>query len=283
MSKFRLRILTAAFLLLACISTMTAQEQDALRIVSLGSSVTQQLYLLGIGEQIVGNTTYCNIPEDARNKEKVGSIRTINVEKVLSLKPDIVFTTGMTSLKQVQLLKKLGLNIVQVLTPNNFDAICNNFIQLGKITGRQKEAQVIVNSCRKQINVLRSSLKINKSPKVFFQIGIKPIFTVSSSYYLNDLITLAGGINIAADESDGIYSREKVISENPDIIIITTMGLQGDKERAQWLKFTEISAVRNNYIHVVPSAKMCNPNPISFVENLQVMIAIMNQSQTIEQ
>ncbi len=279
-SVLKARLIHCALLLCLFISPFThAADKIPQRIVTLGSSVTQQLYLLGAGNRIVGNTTYCNVPEEAKNKEKVGTIRSINVEKILSLKPDIVFSTGMSSMRQVQLLQKLGIKTEPILTPKSFDEICANFEMLGQITGQTKEAKTIIDSAKSVVQEQRNKIKKTRQPKVFFQIGVKPIFTVSKNFYLNDLISFSGGINIAENESEGIYSREKVIAENPDIIIITTMGVNGDKEKETWMKFTELNAVKNNSIFIVSSEKMCNPNPVSFVENLKHMVAILNKSK----
>lgn len=276
MKRTNMYKLTILSILLTIFSTLNAAENIPKRIVSLGSSITQQLYLLGVGDKIVGDTIYCNTPEDAKTKEKIGTIRSVNIEKIVRLKPDIVFATGMSTPKQVRLLQKMGLKVITIYTPRSFEGICKNFIKLGEITGRTEQAKKIVDQAKKDVTKLVKQCSKNKKKKVFFQIGVKPIFTVMGNTYLNDLIVYSGGVNIAEKESGGIYSREKVIAENPEVIILTTMGTRGIEEKKIWEKYPEISAVKTGSIYVLPADKICNPNPINFVENLKNMNAIIN-------
>jgi iron complex transport system substrate-binding protein len=89
--------------------------------------------------------------------------------------------------------------------------------------------------------------------------------------FVNDMIKLGGGINIAADAKIGFYSRERVIEQNPDVIIIMTMGIVGEEEKRIWQKYKTINAVKNNRIHIMDSYKIGSPTPLTFAETVEEM------------
>jgi len=105
------------------------------RIVSLGPLNTENIYLLGAGDRLVGNTSYCVRPEAAKAKEKIGSVMQISIEKILSLQPDLILATGLTQPQQLKKLQELGLRVVQVQQPASFSEICKEFIRLGQARG----------------------------------------------------------------------------------------------------------------------------------------------------
>ncbi|MCK5558407.1 MAG: ABC transporter substrate-binding protein, partial [Candidatus Hydrogenedentes bacterium] len=113
-------------------------------------------------------------------------------------------------------------------------------------------------------------------PKVFIQLGTKPLFTANKESFLNDYVKLAGGTNIAEDAKTGLYSREKVIRKNPDYIIITSMGLAGEDEKKVWGKFKALRAAKNNEIHIIDSRELCSPTPPSFADSLEDIAKILH-------
>jgi len=115
-----------------------------------------------------------------------------------------------------------------------------------------------------------------KKPKVFVEIGARPLFTVTRDSYINDIIKRAGGINIASDTKSGLYSREEVVKQNPDVIVIATMGTTGYAERNFWLRFRTLKAVREGRIYIVDSYKICSPTPLSFVESVELLVKLFH-------
>jgi len=118
-------------------------------------------------------------------------------------------------------------------------------------------------------------------PKVFVQVGAKPLFTITGESFVNDFIRFAGGINIAQNQSSGFYSREEVLKQDPDVIIIVTMGIAGEEEKEVWQRYTTLKATQNNRIHIVDSHKVCSPTPVSFVETLMEMVSILHPEKKI--
>jgi iron complex transport system substrate-binding protein len=242
------------------------------RIVSLGPIITETIYLLGADKKLIANTTYCVIPPDARLKEKIGTVTQMNVEKIISLNPDLVLANALTKQKQINTLESFGIRVVKFENPKTFSEMCQMTLKLGRVLGKEKIAKQIVEKTRKEVDDVIE--KTNKLPKkrVFIQIGIKPLHTAVKETFINEYIELAGGENIALNEKSGIYSREKVLQENPDVIFIVTMGssrVAGENEKAGWMKFTSINASRNNEIYILDPYIICSPTPVSFVNALK--------------
>lgn len=265
--------LTVAMWLLSSGKASCAQPE---RIISLGPALTESLFLLGMGDRIVGVTVYCTRPPEARSKEKVGTVVDVNVEKILSLKPDMVLATSLTNIRDVKELKKLGINVVTFPNPRDFFQLCQQFVRLGMLVGREEEAQEIVERVRAGVDSVVEALKGLPKPKVFVQVGAKPLFTITRDSFINDLIEFAGGVNIAQDAETGLYSREKVLEADPDVIIIATMGIVGEDERRTWHKYRPLKAVKYGRIYVMDSYDLCSPTPITFLETLRKLAKLLH-------
>ena len=110
------------------------------RIVSLGQTITERIYLLGAQDRLIANTVYCVVPEEAKTKEKVGTLLQFNIEKIISLKPDLVLASNLARSKQLSKLKELGIRVIKFTYPTSFSGICRQFIELGEILGKVEKA-----------------------------------------------------------------------------------------------------------------------------------------------
>lgn len=253
-----------------------AQVPSPQRIVSLGPSLTEEIYLLGMGEKLVGCTIYCRWPPDATKKEKVGTVVEVDVERILALKPDLVLATSLTDPRDVKRLKDLGTRVVVFPQPRSFHDLCAQFLRLGRLLGKEERAREIVGRVRARVARIRASVAGLPRARVFVEIGSRPLFTATGDSFINDFIEMAGGINVAARAESGLYSREKVLEEDPDLILIVTMGIAGEKEKATWQKFRTLKAVRNGRVYVVDSYKLCSPTPVTFVEFLEELAKLFH-------
>jgi iron complex transport system substrate-binding protein len=246
------------------------------RIISLGPSISESIYLLGLGDRLVGVTTYCERPPDVRLKEKVGSVIEIDTEKILALKPDLVLATSLTNPKAVEKLRRLGIRVSRLSSPKNFEELCEQFLELGRISGREFIAREIVENVKAKVSHLRQGVKGLPMPKVFVQVGAKPLFTIPGDSLINDFIKFAGGLNIAQNSPSGFYTREEVLRSDPDVIIIVTMGISGEQEKEIWQRYRTLPAVKNNRIYIFDSYRLCSPTPVSFVETLEQIIVLLH-------
>ncbi|MCM8826451.1 MAG: ABC transporter substrate-binding protein [Candidatus Omnitrophica bacterium] len=257
-----------------CLTTYS-QDKFPQRIISLGPSITEELYLLGVEDKIVGVTTYCKRPPQAIRKEKVGTVIEVNVEKIFNLKADLILATPLAQQKDLEKLKKLGIKVITFPSAKNFTEICEQFLELGRIVGKEREAKEIIEKVVNFLTSIREKIKDLDKPKVLIQVGVKPLWIATKDTFINDFIEFAGGENVGII-GKGIYSREKVLMDNPDVIVITTMGIIGEKEKETWQRYKTISAVKNNRIYIFDSYKLCSPTPLSFIETLEELVGILH-------
>ena len=250
------------------------------RIVSLGPLNTENVYLLGAGDRLVGNTSYCVRPEAAKEKEKIGSVMQVSIEKILSLQPDLVLATGLTQPRQLKKLRELGLQVVQVKQPASFADICAEFIRLGQLLGLEERAEQIVRRARREVAVITSRVADFPRQKVFLQVGAQPLFGSVKSSFTHDYIVLGGGINVIADQAVGTSSYEKILARNPDVIIVAIMGSESGaaaREKKKWRRFQVINAVRNNRVYSINPDLVCSPSPETFARTLAVIAGLIHQ------
>jgi iron complex transport system substrate-binding protein len=260
-------------------NVMKNQPEIPKRIVSLSPAITEALYVLGLEDSIVGVTIYCQKPPRAQRKEKIGTLMEPDVERIVSLKPDLVLAMTLTSPKEIQKLKNLGLKVVAFQIPRNFELLCDFFLQLGKVVGREKDSQQLIKEAKDRVSEIAKKVASLPKPKVLIQIGSKPLFVATKKYFINDYIQFAGGSNIYQDTGFGSISMEEVVKRNPDIIIIATMGISGDNEKKAWKRFTTIEAVKNNKVYVVDPDKLCSPTPVSFAGYLAEIVNLLHPKE----
>lgn len=268
-------VLTGLFLILHSAGAYS-QENYPQRIISLSPAVTEELYLLGVQDKLVGCTMYCQEPPEAEKKEKVGTVMGVNLEKIVSLQPDLVLATSLVDPKAKEKLKNLGIKVITFPAAKTFNRMCEQLLELGRIVGKEEKAEELASTAKNKTDVIRRKTADLPKPKVFAQIGAKPLFAATKDYFVNDFIEFAGGLNIARDINSGLYSREKVLQVNPDVILIITMGIIGEQEKEIWKKYDVVKAVKNKRIHILDPRKLCSPTPVSFADTLEEVARILH-------
>ena len=256
-----------------------ASTTFAQRIVSLGPINTENVYALGAGDRLVGNTNYCVRPEDAKTKAKIGSVLQISVERVISLHPDLVLATALTRPEQIRQLQDVGIEVVRFKRTASFAEICAEFLRLGRLLGLEGEAEEIIARAESMVAEVRRKVAGSPTPKVFIQVGAMPLFGAVPNSFTHDFIVLAGGINIIADQKTGTTSLEKVIGANPEVIIIGIMGSESGiaaHEKRKWLQIPVIAAVENGRVHIINPDLICSPSPLTFARTLKLVAGMIH-------
>ncbi len=277
----RITFLLAFFLIAGVLPAHPAGQVDAAslsprRLVSLGPTITEKLYLLGVQDRLVGVTTYCERPPEALAKEKIGDVTQVNIEKVVELKPDIVFATSLTERRAIESLKRLGISVIVFNEPRSYAETNQQFLELGRIVGKKREAEEIVRAEDRRVDAIRQRIKGLPRPKVFIQLGAKPLFAATKDSFVNDFIEFAGGTNIAREAKTGFYNREEVLRQDPDIIIIVGMDAAAGSEKKEWKKFHSLKAVINDKIFIMDSYRVCSPTPRTFADALEEMVKALH-------
>ncbi|MCP4721465.1 MAG: ABC transporter substrate-binding protein, partial [Desulfobacteraceae bacterium] len=212
-------------------------------------------------------------------KEKIGSVTQMNVEKIIRLGPDLVIASALSREKQLLLLERQSIRVLRAQNPKTFEQMCEMTLKIGTTLGRGHDAGIIVEKARIEANRILQKTEHLAKPKVFLQIGLKPLHSANKDMFINEYIKYGGGINIAENESSGIYSREKVIRENPDVILIATMGTSkkaGKLEKQRWMSFKSIDAVKENRVHVLDPEMICSPTPETFIKGLKTILPLLH-------
>ena len=251
-------------------------EGNPERIISLGPAITENLYILGAEDNMIANTIYCRTPPGKGKKEKIGTVIKVNLERIIELKPDLVLATSLTDRKQLEAMKSLSIRVAEIPVARNFADICSGFLELAQLIGKENDALRLIKQLKEEVDFLAGLTKGLPKPRVIVQIVARPLFVATQEYAANDFIRLAGGINLAENLTNGLYSREEALRQNPEVIVITTMGIIGEDERKGWYKYKSVEAVKNNRVYIVDEAKLCAPTPLSFAGTLREMVDILH-------
>lgn len=252
---------------------------DPARVVSLAPSITEMVFALGKGDRLKGVTQHCDFPPEARSLPRIGSYVHLDVERIVSLNPDLCIATKDGNPKDVvERLNALRIP-VYVVNPRDLKTVVNTLLEIGRILNAEHKAQELADELRTRIEqVKRRVAQTDRRPRVFFQIGVVPIVSVGTNTFMHELITAAGGHNTT--EGPTPYprlSREQVLTLNPDIIVITSMtrGQVFEEVRDEWKKWDSLAAVRNNRIHIVDSNLFDRPTP-RLIEGLETLARLIH-------
>lgn len=265
------------FLSLFCAPFVQAESYK--RIVSLAPSITESLYQLKAQDNLIAVTSFCNYPPQAKTKEIIGTLLNPNIEKIYSLSPDLILAVEGTNRPQpIEKLKSLGLKVVVFEEGGSIEDIMKNFILLGELTGRKKEAESIAQEVREEIKFISGKIKDAPRKKVFWQVSANPLMAAGQNSFANEIIKYAGGENIVSPSAADYphLSYEEVIKKNPDVIILVTMGNVTEKEKETWQRFGNLDAVRFSRIYVVDADKVCRPTPLSFLKGLKEIVRLLH-------
>lgn len=196
------------------------------RVVSLSPAVTEIIYALGADSLLVGRTDFCEYPAEALQIPTVGGISNLNIEKILSLNPDLVISGSMVGKKATDQMDQMGTPMVCVIEKPRFEALYDNIRAIGRLVGKEKEADSLNALMSERANALDNHTITqshdNALPKVYYVVGFGPTgnFTAGGNTFINDIIRMAGGRNIAEEVEGWNYSLEALMQENPDYIIV---------------------------------------------------------------
>lgn len=234
------------------------------RIVSLAPNITEILFAIGAGDRIVATTSFCTFPPEAANTTKIGDTQRPDVERILSLKPDLVLVSTASQLESVsERLEALGVPTV-VTTARGVDGVLASIERIGVATGDADAAAALAAGLRARIENVRTAVAGKPSPKVFAIVGNEPLFTTGKGTFLDDLIRLAGGASITADETTEWpqYSAEAVIARAPDVMLVplVTHGFAA-RDSGIPASIAATPAVRNNRIVRIDGDLLMRPGP----------------------
>ncbi len=286
----RRRIPVLVIFVLVLISTSSAQIRitddlnravvlpaPATRVVSLAPSITETLFAVGAGEQVAGVTDYCNYPSGVTRCARVGGVINPSIETIVGLKPDLIILTAEGNIRE-DFDKLAGMGIPLFVTnPRNLEGIYKSIETIGVLTGHKRASDSLVADMKNRVGRLSMRMGPRAEKRVMMIVALQPLIVVGKGTFLNELISLAGGRNIAAESpaTYPTYSRESVIKEDPEIIVIMSDVVQSVEELTTFYpEWAKIKAVQNKQMFRVDSDIMSRPGPraINALETLNSII-----------
>lgn len=248
------------------------------RLVSLAPSVTETLYALGLGQELVGDTDYCDYPPEARQKPHVGSLLNPSLEKIVALKPDLVLGTPEANrIETASQLERLGIPLYG-LKAASLDEISHMIGDLGRVLGQQAAAESLRANLARRTHAVEARVRGLAPVKVLFVVQYQPLITVGSRTFVADVIRRAGG-SLISDNSAGDWpnlSLETVVALDPDVILVPgssafTPPLDEFHRMPGW---RDLKAVKNRRIYLVSEA-IVHPSP-RLVDALEQVAGILH-------
>ena len=252
--------------------------KPALRVVSMAPSVTELLFAAGGGSQIVGAVNYSDYPEAAKRIPRIGSNREIDMELLISLKPDLIVAwRHNSSERQIEMVRRLGVPVFQS-DPQTLDGIPDAVLRLGQLLGTDAAARTTATQLREQLAGLRAKYANRSTVRTFYQVWDKPLYTLSGKHILTDAMKLCGGENIfdKLTVTAPIVSIESVLQANPEAIIATAEKNYGGVEL--WKPYGTLAAVRSNNLFTLDGHLLNRAGP-RMVQGTAAMCEVLEQAR----
>lgn len=237
------------------------------RIISMAPNITEGLYALGAQDNIVGVTEFCDYPPETKQKTKVGGYDNANYEMVAALKPDVVLiTVESINRPMYQALQNLGIKMF-VLNAKNVDGVAAMMNTLGKLTGKEKEAQSISSKIKSERDSINKGNDSDTQKKCLVIVGTNPIMTASKTSFINEIMLLSGLDNIYADSPMDYptISYEDITVKNPAYLLLPYDTTKTDKLKVELdeirKQLSSVEAVKKNNFIIVDNNVVFRPGP----------------------
>ncbi|MCR4659328.1 MAG: ABC transporter substrate-binding protein [Bacteroidales bacterium] len=238
------------------------------RVVSTSPAVTEIIFALGADSLLVGRTDFCTYPPEAAEIESIGGISNLNIEKILSLNPDLVISGSMIPQKATDQLAQMGVPVACVIEKQHFDDLFGNIVAIGSLIGRTDAAAALTALLCDRVPDKPAAT--DSAPTVYYVVGFGPTgnFTAGGNTFINDIIELAGGRNAAAHVSGWSYSTEALMASDPDYIMIRR---EDSAAFVRTAPYRRLSAVKQGRLIAVESSTvdLQVPRNIEAVETIR--------------
>lgn len=209
-------------------------EKKPERIISIAPNITETIAALNAESKLVGRTEFCDYPESIKSVESIGTLSEPNIEKIVELKPDLVIASTHFKKETVQKLEQLNIKVLVLYSSEDFKGAYETIEEVAKAIGEEEAGTKIVSDMKVKVEEIANKVKEANKPKVYYVVGFGKggDYTAGKGTFIDQLITMAGGINVANDVEGWKYSFEKLVEKDPDLMICskfydTKAGLTG--------------------------------------------------------
>jgi iron complex transport system substrate-binding protein len=245
-----------------------AEVASPARIVSTAPNITEILYALGLGDRIVGVSDFCDYPPEAAKKPKVGGVVNPSIEAIIALDPDLVLVVPSATHENLfRSLRQLGIKMLALPNDTIYD-LYTMIRTIGAETATERAAEEMVSRLQSKFKEVSERVSGRPKRRVMFVVGADPLFVAGKGTFINELIEIAGGENIAGD-SLMKYPQlgiEDVLSRAPEVILYTSLnfeltGKQEEQAKKIWSAYSSIPAVKENHIYGLVADHVTLPGP----------------------
>ena len=243
------------------------------RVISLAPNLTEIVYAVGAGDRLVGNTTYCDYPTEAKQVAKVGDTLHPSIERIIALRPQLILVSTASQLETFTRQLDEQHVAVYVTDPHDLDGVFRSVATLGDLLNERERAARVVGDLRARASSVQEAVSAGKPVTVFYQVSAEPLYTAGRESFITDLISRAGGKSVTADVAGAWprYSDEAALAARPEAIIMPTgdsMGAAANADVAASLKNSP--AALNGRVYRINGDYLSRPGP-RLVEGLEQM------------
>jgi iron complex transport system substrate-binding protein len=254
---------TLSLLVIGSFRVFAAERPSPQRVVSLAPSVTETLFALGFGDRLVGVTTSCDYPAEARTIPKIGDFMSLSLETIIAKRPDIVIgASSATDPVKAREMERLGLRVTLISLASVSD-ILSSIKRIARLLGNPQAGEKLVRKMLLQMDQVKNRVAPAPRRSALLLVGLRPLIAVGGKNFIDELITLAGGKNIAGDAAQPWLNLpdEYVVAKAPQVIIEAGMGSERDQDAKHWADLKSIPAVQQGRVYRYPSDKILRPGP----------------------
>jgi cobalamin transport system substrate-binding protein len=258
-----LRLIGLFFFIALPSSSDAASVGFSRRIVSLAPSLTETVFALGFGDRLVGVTNHCDYPAAAKNLPKVGDFMSPSLEVIAAQRPDLVIgVVGAIDPAKAREMERLGLNVALV-SLSTVSEILTSFKRIATLLGDAEAGERLVRKLTLQFDKVTNRVAHTPRRSTLMVVGLRPLVAVGGKNFLDELITLAGGANIARNAPQPWLNLpdEYVVAKAPQIIIEAGMGSDTAAPARHWSDLKSIPAVKERRVYTYNSDKILRPGP----------------------
>ena len=227
-------------------------NEEPMKIISCAPNLTEMLYELGAGDKLVARSDYCDYPEQVTALESVGNITTPDIEKIISLEPDLVLASTHFDEENAKKLNDAGIVVLTLWDGNSFDAVYKMIENLGMAINKNSEAAEAVKEMKNNIANVEAKVENLDKPSVYYVIGYGEYgdYTATGETFISTMIEKAGGDNIVKHVTGWSVTFEEILEHDPTIIIISSNDKDAFMEADN---YKELTAVKEGRVYAIDS------------------------------
>jgi len=233
------------------------------RVISLAPNLTEIVFAVDAGPRLVGDTTYCDYPIEAKTIEKVGDTQHPNLERIIALRPQVVLVSTASQL-EVFTEQLRNHNIAVFITdPRDLEGVFRSIEQVGEIVGNAEKATALVSTLRGRAAAVENALKQSPRIRTFYQLSAEPLYTAGHDSFVTDLLRRAGADSVTASVPGAWpkYSAESALAARPDAIILPTGGSMGEGNGTVAKALAASPAAKTGRVYKINDDHLVRPGP----------------------